>query len=236
MNRAAVKELLGPRWTVRARCLMRGKPLPRWGNLRRTRPLSDNYGFDRGTPIDRYYLHQFLAAHAHEITGRVLEIQQSDSTRRYGTGVTVAETIDINPRFNPTFVCDLAQADRVPADRYDCVLLPNTLHHLRDVRNSMMQMLRVLKPTGSLIATACGFVPLISDGSDYWRLSEEGWREVMAEPLRGHFVQIDGHGNCLSAVAALVGVAAEELKPAELDEYDCRYPVLITLHCRKSNG
>src|SRR4051794_24300652 len=27
----------------------------RWGSLRRTRPFSDCYGFDRGLPIDRYY-------------------------------------------------------------------------------------------------------------------------------------------------------------------------------------
>jgi hypothetical protein len=28
----------------------------RWGNLRRLRPFSDRYGYDRGTPIERYYI------------------------------------------------------------------------------------------------------------------------------------------------------------------------------------
>jgi SAM-dependent methyltransferase len=237
MGASALKAVLGPRWTVRARCVLRGKPLPRWGNLRRTRPLSEHFGADRGTPIDRYYLDRFLTSHRERVTGRVLEIQGSSSTERYGQSVTAADTIDINPSFNPTFLCDLAEADRVvPADWYDCVLLPNTLHHLRDVPRSLVQMLRVLKPGGSLLATACGFVPLIPDGPDYWRLSEQGWRELTAEPLRGHRFELDAYGNCLAAVSALLGVTVEELTPAELDVRDARYPVLVTLFCTRANG
>src|SRR5690349_22309374 len=38
-----------------------------------TRPLSQSWGFDRGTPIDRYFIESFLARHADAIRGRVLE-------------------------------------------------------------------------------------------------------------------------------------------------------------------
>src|SRR5262245_50153649 len=57
-----LKAIAGPRLTVVGRCLLRGLPVPRWGNLRRVRPFSASYGFDRGTPIDRYYLDTFLRA------------------------------------------------------------------------------------------------------------------------------------------------------------------------------
>ena len=30
------------------------------GTLRSSGPLSDNFGFDRGTPVDRYYIERFL--------------------------------------------------------------------------------------------------------------------------------------------------------------------------------
>ena len=69
------KRLVGPRATVQLRCRLRGYGRPRWGNLRRTTPFSSTFGFDRGTPIDRHYLHRFLDAHRHAITGRVLEVQ-----------------------------------------------------------------------------------------------------------------------------------------------------------------
>ena len=40
------------------------------------------------------------------------------------------------------------------------------------------------------------------------------------------------HGNCLAATAALMGLAAEELTPDELDAQDPRYPVQVTIACR----
>ena len=36
----------------------------RFGSLRRLTPFSDEYGFDRGTPIDRHYIDDFLDRHA----------------------------------------------------------------------------------------------------------------------------------------------------------------------------
>ena len=90
---AKAKQLGGPAVTVKARCLLRGYGLPRWGNLRRTTPFSASYGFERGTPIDRHYLHAFLSAHRDLITGDVLEVQTSDYTGRFGRGVTRADTV-----------------------------------------------------------------------------------------------------------------------------------------------
>ena len=55
---AQAKRLAGPAIATKVRCLMRGHGLPRWGNLRRTVPFSSTYGFERGTPIDRHYLHR----------------------------------------------------------------------------------------------------------------------------------------------------------------------------------
>jgi len=92
---AAIKSLLGPRWTTWARTVTRGLERPSWGSLRRVTPISANYGFDRGTPIDRYYVDKFFTARRHRITGRVLEIQTRDHTRKYGAAVTVSDTLDI---------------------------------------------------------------------------------------------------------------------------------------------
>src|SRR5215203_4909822 len=56
----------------------------RLGSLKRTRPISRNYGWERGTPIDRFYIDRFLTRHATDITGRVLEIGDDEYTRGYG--------------------------------------------------------------------------------------------------------------------------------------------------------
>jgi SAM-dependent methyltransferase len=232
--RAELKLLLGPRWTTRLRCLIRGKDLPRWGNLRRVRPFSAYFGFDRGTPVDRYYLHRFLEAHRHLVKGDVLEVQTADHARRWGHDLGRVDTVDIRNDHRPTFVCDLAQsADVIPSDTYDCFLLPNTLQHLRDVEACLRNALRIVKPGGVILASAAGLIPLIPDGPDYWRLSADGWRELLGGVWAGCEITVESHGNCLAAVAAMLGLALEELTPDELDHQDPRYPVLITVTCLK---
>ena len=210
--------------------------MPDWGNLRRTRPFSKRYGSDRGVPIDRYYLHRFLEQRRHLISGRVLEIQASDYTRQYGYALIRLDSVDIVNTFNatPTYLVDLAKSEGViPDNTYDCFLMPNTLEALQDIEGCLRNALRVVQPGGVILASCPVFVPLMADSPDYWRMSVEGWREIAARVWPGCEVRIEGHGNCLAAVAALLGLAVEELEPKELEYQDPRYPVLVTVECHK---
>jgi hypothetical protein len=81
-----------------------------------TTPVSTQWGFDRGTPVDRWYIERFLAEHTADIRGRALEIRNADYVERFGRGVVRADVLDIdesNPR--ATIVADLTAADHVPA-------------------------------------------------------------------------------------------------------------------------
>src|SRR4051812_48981980 len=204
---AAVKAALGPRMTVLARCMLRGLPVPRWGNLRRVEPFSPNFGFERGTPVDRFYLHRFLDTNRRLITGRVLEVQVPSYTRTYGSGVLDSHTVDINPEFQATYTCDLADAREIPSDGYDCFLAPNTLQHIGDLESALRHMLRIIKPGGVILASAAALLPLIPDGDEFWHLSPAGWRRLFARTWTGCDVQVEGHGNCLTAIAAMQGLA-----------------------------
>ena len=231
---AGVKRIAGPRLTTRLRSIARGYPVPRWGNMRRLTPFSDYFGFERGTPIDRFYVTGFFTTHAHEIKGRVLEIQSTSHAERFGAGVTVLHSIDIDPRFNPTFCCDLSQTQNVIAsESYDCFLLPNTLAQVMDLHAALENAYRVVAPGGVILATCPGFVPLIPDGKEYWHVTADGWQEVFSRACPCSVLEVESHGNCLAAVAAMYGLALEELTPAELDYKDPRYPVLVTVCCRK---
>jgi SAM-dependent methyltransferase len=232
-GRARLKSVFGPRLTVLARCVLRDLPLPRWGNMRRTAPFSATFGFDRGTPIDRYYLERFLNIHRALITGRVLEVQLPSYTKRFGESVRESNTVDINPEFRATYTCDLADATQIPTGYYDCFLLPNTLQHLVRLEPALRTILRVVKPGGTILLSAAGLLPLIPEGGDYWRLTAVGWRALLDTEWPGCDVTIEAHGNCLAAAAAIYGLAHEELSQTELDEHDRRYPVLVTIRCRK---
>jgi SAM-dependent methyltransferase len=230
----AAKQLLGPRLTTVARVLMRGGELPQWGNLRRTEPFSDRFGFDRGTPIDRFYLERFLDAERAAIRGAVLEIQVSGHAKKFGRELTRIDTLDISSQFSPTYHCDLADAGSiVPSGTYDCFLLPNTLQHLARVDQALVQALRVVKPGGVILASAAGLLRLTAPDEDYWRFSAAGWRHLAARVWPGCAVEVRAHGNCLAAVAALYGLAVEELTRDELELQDERFPVLTTIKCVK---
>lgn len=227
------KRLIGPRATVRLRSLIRGYERPRWGNLRRTVPFSATYGFERGTPIDRHYLGAFLAAQQSVITGDVLEVQHDTYTHRFGRDVRRADTFDIVPSADVTYVCDFAHCETViPDHAYDCLLLPNTLPHFRELELALSNAIRIVRPGGAILASAAGLLPLTGDVPEYWRLSPDGWRERLSAAWPGASLEIAGHGNCLTAVAAQLGPALEELTGAELDAHDPRYPVLTTIVCR----
>jgi len=218
---------------VRRRCQRLARPA--WlGGTNRRKPLSPIWGFERGTPVDRYYLHRFLDEHRRLIAGDVLEVQNRTYTKRFGHDLGRTDTFDIVGESSPTYLCDLARSETIlPTAAYDCLLLPNTLQHLRDLDACLRNALRVVRPGGVILASAAGCIPLTADVADYWRLSPAGWREKTAALRPDADIEIAGHGNCLTAVAAQLGLALEELSRDELDAHDPRYPVLTTILCRK---
>ena len=76
-------------------------PLPgrvSFGDLRRTQPIDKYFGWDRGQPIDRYYIERFLASHAADVRGRVLEVGDATYTHRFGAGrVTRSDVLHVDP-------------------------------------------------------------------------------------------------------------------------------------------
>jgi SAM-dependent methyltransferase len=164
----------------------------------------------------------------------VLEIQMPGYTEQFGYDVVESHTVDIDPKYHATFTSDLADSPAIPSDYYDCVLMPNTLHHLEGLEPALRTLLRVLKPGGTILASAAGLVPLTRDSDDFWRFSAAGWRQVLLREWPDCPATIEAHGNCLAAVAAIHGLAVEELTVDELVSYDPSYPVLVTIRCRKT--
>lgn len=202
------------------------------GSLRRTTPLSRSWGFDRGTPVDRYYIERFLAKHHRDIRGRVLEVKDSGYTMRFGSDVETSDVLDIDPA-NPhaTIVADLASADQIAAEQFDCFILTQTLQFIYDTREVIRHAHRVLRPGGVLLVT----VPAISrtTAPDYWRFTPAACARLFGEVFGNEHVSVTAHGNVLASIAFLEGMAHEELTRAELDSQDEQFPLLITVRAVK---
>jgi len=207
-----------------------------FGDLRRVSPVSPVFGLDRGRTVDRYYIERFLAACAADIRGRVLEMMDDSYTRKFGgAGVTrrdVLHSVPGNPR--ATIVADLTSDDAVPIDAFDCIVCTQTLQFIYEASAALRQLRRMLKPGGVLLLTTHGTSRIgrregVDDWGEYWRFTAQSLRRLFAETFRGEDVRIDVYGNVLAAIAALHGLAATELTPAELGYQDPNYEVLLAV-------
>ena len=214
----------------------------RFGHLRRLTPISPDWGYDRGTPVDRYYIESFLARHSGDVHGRVLEIAEDMYTRRFGgervTRSDVLHYVEGNPQ--ATLVGDLADGADIPSDAFDCVILTQTLQYIYDVPAAVRTVYRILKPGGVLLATLPGISEIGDDETGafwHWSFTPTSARRVLLEAFPANSIEVQGHGNVLVATAFLHGIAAEELRREELDHRDSRYVVSTTVRAVKpANG
>src|SRR5271157_3557805 len=80
------------------------------GSLRRTFPVSTDWGGERGQIVDRYFIEKFLTEHQGDVRGHVLEFADDSYACRFGganaTRVDVLNLTPDDPR--TTIVADLA--------------------------------------------------------------------------------------------------------------------------------
>jgi len=201
--------------------------------------VSREFGYDRGKPIDRYYIERFLAANADVIKGRVLEIGDSGYTRRFGGNrVTRSDVLNIEPG-DPatTIVADLARADHIPSDSFDCLVITQTLHLIYDLPTAVATLHRILSPGGTRLTTFPGITPLSTHrwaDTWYWALTPLSAARLFGDVFYPDKVEVAAHGNVLTSVAFLEGLATRELRREELSVDDPQFPMLITVNASKT--
>jgi SAM-dependent methyltransferase len=213
----------------------------RFGDLRRTVPITRSWGYDRGLPIDRYYIERFLAAHAGDVRGRVLEVGDDRYTRRFGAaGVTRGDVLNVAPGAPATtIVADLARPETLPAEQFDCVIVTQTLQLVDDVRAAVRSLHRTLRPGGVVLATMPGISQTHhADWGAAWRWSFTtlSARSLFESAFAPAEVAVEAHGNVLAATAFLQGLAVEDLRREELDQDDPDYQVSILVRAVKQNA
>jgi SAM-dependent methyltransferase len=209
----------------------------RLGTLRRTAPLSEIWGHDRGRPIDRFYIERFLEEHRSDIHGRVLEVRDRQYAQRFGSGVEQSLALDIDPSNTAaSIIVDLAAADALASDVFDCFIITQTLQYIPDVGAAVVHAHRILRPGGVLLATLPGIarVDLRAHKPDYWRFTAASCSLLFGGIFGVEHVTVHSCGNVLAALAALAGMAQEELRQRELEAQDDAFPVILTVHATKA--
>lgn len=209
--------------------------------LRRTTPVNrDDYGESRGLPIDRYYIEKFLAAHAADVQGHVLDFGDDTYARKFGgnktTKIDVLHLSADNPR--ATIVADLARGEEIPSGTFDCILCTQVLHRIYDIEAAVHTLHRVLKPGGVVLVTDPGIQKIdsldLQNNEECWRFTSLCLRRLFEEVFPKCHVNVAAYGNVLAAVSFLHGFAVEDMRRQDLDCFDPDFEVSIALRAVKS--
>jgi glycosyltransferase involved in cell wall biosynthesis/SAM-dependent methyltransferase len=209
----------------------------RFGDFDRTSPISSHFGFDRGTPVDRYYIEGFLAAYSRDIRGRALEVGDASYCRKFGTGIVRQDVLHVTAD-NPeaTIVGDLSVPGVLPEGAFDCLIITQTLHLIYDMHAAVAEMYRALTPGGVLLLTCPGISQVDRrewGATWFWSITQRSAERMFGDVFGAANVAVATRGNVYAAVCFLEGLALEEVDTAKLDDLDAAYHVIVTVRARK---
>lgn len=217
--------------------LFRRKTPVVFDNNLRVEPISKFIGTERGTPIDRYYIEQFLEENRNCVKGTVLEIAESDYSKKFDSGVTSFEVLHAtsdNP--NATIVGDLTDYASLPEERIDCFICTQTFNFIFDVQAAVKGAFKLLKPGGVMLGTVAGITQIsrfdMDRWGDYWRFTDLSIKKLLEEQFSE--LEVKTFGNVLAGKALLDGIAVEDLpEKSLLDVKDSNYQLIITFKAKK---
>ncbi len=209
------------------------------GDFNRTTPLSTEFGYDRGGPVDRYYIENFLKNKEDLIKGRVLEIGDNEYTLLYGGGrVTSSDVLHVDEtNKSATYIGDISNAPQIPDNNFDAIILTQTLHLIYNFKDALATCHRILKPRGVLLLTVPGITPIDhGEWKDiwYWSFTDKALKKLLPEAFPGGDIEVNSFGNVFVATAFLYGMGLPEIEKIKLDINDPHFQVIITVAATKA--
>lgn len=203
-----------------------------------SKPLSTQYGFDRGLPLDRFFIDDFLNKHSSYIKGNCLEILNNDYTVKYGyNNVIKSDVLDIDEsNKKATIIDDLRNLKKIRDNTYDTIILTQVLQFIDDVESAISECHRILKPNGIILVT----LPSISradctsgtDG-DFWRFTQASAKYLFEKSFKTENIEINFYGNARSGIYFYAGLSVEDTPKKILLDKDNNFPTIITVRATK---
>lgn len=209
----------------------------RMGRLGRPAPIEETLGVGRGGPVDRVYIDEFVARHASDIAGRVLEVKSARYASQLGDPDEIV-VVDIDPNNRKaSVIADLCDAPQLADDSFDCVLLTQVLQLVDSLERTIATTHRCLRPGGVVLATMPGITrlsPIAHEREhELWRLTALSARRLFAASFGTENVEVTSYGNVLTAAAMLYGLGLRDLKRSDIAVHDPSYEVILGVRAVK---
>ena len=215
------------------------KPV-RFGELS-LKPISREFGLDRGTPVDRYYIEHFLSHNRKYISGKLLEVADDTYIRKYGH---IGSEYNILSYENECFrdniiVGDLTKPNTLENLNINCFVCTQTLNFIFDVKMAIEGIYKCLAPGGVALVTVAGISQIsrydYNRWGDFWRFTDMSIKKLFIDIFGNNNVRVSTYGNLFASKALLDGICIEDLSSVDvLKKRDKDYQCLITLIARKT--
>jgi SAM-dependent methyltransferase len=195
-------------------------------------PFCRDFGFARGTPIDRYYLDKFLHQIRSQVKGNTLEIGGAVSNGvSFGFNqATEYHALDLAPSPFNDLAGDAHDPSLIAADSFDSIVSFNVLEHCTRPWIVVENIHKWLKKGGKAFCMVPNAQRLHELPRDYWRPLPSAVESMFD---RFSNSQLYVYGNLITHTASYYGIASDELKPEELDYAHPDYPVATCIVAEK---
>ena len=205
-------------------------------------PLSSSMGFDRGHPIDRYYIHKFLRSNLPTNPCRVLEFGDSLLSRSLMHRDSIVDTAIYRHNATGSFqekklLLDLATSESISLrNTYDIIICTQVLMCVPDPHQALVNLHSLLKPNGVLIGSISSSCSPISyyDYSRwgyYWTGTDQYLQKLfLLTSFKAEVVQ--SFGSFYTARAFLDGLCSDDLDINLLSSHDPEYPIVTCFLAR----
>jgi 2-polyprenyl-3-methyl-5-hydroxy-6-metoxy-1,4-benzoquinol methylase len=123
----------------------------------------------------------YIDSHASLLTGKVLDVGSAEGSylaTKYGASANII-TFDVR---EPADVIGSISKAPFPDATFDVVVCTEVLEHVQDIVSASKEMLRILKPGGTLLASAPFMYELHGEEyGDYWRIPRQGWEYLLRD-------------------------------------------------------
>lgn len=223
--------------SARAQVVRQIKPKDKyWFATKSLKPLSHKFGFDRGTPIDRYWIESFLKQNRSYIHGKCLEVGDHRYTKEFGRNVAESDVLDVNKNNKKANIYgDLRNLSKIISDNtYDTIILTHVLGQIDDFYAAISECKRILKPRGSLLVTSSCLSPTFDIKNNYWRFTVSSFKYIFSKYFKSIYVK--SYGNVLAGQYFWVGLAQEEIPRKILEYNDPNFPCIVAIRATTTRG
>lgn len=202
---------------------------------------SNDFGFSRGTPIDRYYMNNFFLKNSTYIFNNVLEFGDDYYFKKFckhenSSCDIFTSTLDKRNDNVKRIHGDLTKIAPIYFAKYDCIICTNVLNFIFDTKAAISGISNMLKSGGICIVTLAGFSTHISRydydrWGDYWRFNDLSAIKLFENDF--DIIFIKNYGNVYSAIAQMSGFCVEELEVEKVNEIENDYVMITGLVLKK---